>query len=99
MKSMDLDGNGFIDYSEFLTATINRDKIMSKQNLDLAFKTFDKDGSGKISLDEIMQIFQSSSNKVDDKSLFESLIKEADQNGDGEISFDEFKNLMNSLFS
>ncbi len=42
MKSIDLDGNGSIDYNEFLAATLNRSKIMSKQNLEAAFKTFDK---------------------------------------------------------
>ena len=57
MNCVDLDGNGTIDYNEFLAATLNRTKLMSKQNLEAAFKTFDKDGSGKISVDEIMSIF------------------------------------------
>ncbi len=42
MNSVDLDGNGTIDYNEFLAATMNRSKIMSKQNLEAAFKMFDK---------------------------------------------------------
>ena len=42
MKSVDLDGNGTIDYNEFLAATLNRTKILSKQNLEAAFKMFDK---------------------------------------------------------
>lgn len=42
MKSIDLDGNGTIDYNEFLAATLNRNKILSKQNLEAAFKTFDR---------------------------------------------------------
>jgi calcium-dependent protein kinase len=42
MNSVDLDGNGTIDYNEFLAATMNRTKIMSKQNLEAAFKMFDK---------------------------------------------------------
>ena len=37
MKSIDLDGNGIIDYNEFLNCTFNRDKIMSKDNLELTF--------------------------------------------------------------
>ena len=43
IKSVDLDGNGVIDYNEFLNCTMNRDKIISKKNLEYAFKTFDKD--------------------------------------------------------
>jgi calcium-dependent protein kinase len=42
MKSIDLDGNGYIDYNEFLAATMNRSKLLSKNNLEIAFKTFDK---------------------------------------------------------
>jgi Ca2+-binding EF-hand superfamily protein len=42
MQSIDLDGNGTIDYNEFLAATLNRSKLLSKQNLEAAFKTFDR---------------------------------------------------------
>ena len=99
MKSVDLDGNGSIDYNEFLTATMNREKILSKQNLELAFKTFDKDGSGTISVDEISQIFNQSTQNTVDKSVFEQILKEADENGDGEISLDEFKAIMTSFIN
>ncbi len=95
MDCVDLDQNGTIDYNEFLAATLNRTKLMSKHNLEAAFKTFDKDGSGKISVDEIMSIFNQTNT---DKSKFEEIIKEADQNGDGEISLDEFKILMSKFF-
>jgi calcium-dependent protein kinase len=96
MKSCDLDGNGYIDYNEFLSATMNREKILNKQNLELAFKTFDRDGSGKISVEEIQHIFNNTD--VSDKSIFENMVKELDQNGDGEISYDEFKDIMTKFF-
>jgi len=46
-KTIDLDGNGTIDYNEFVTATVDKTKLLSKQNLEATFKCFDKDGSGK----------------------------------------------------
>lgn len=97
MNSIDLDGNGFVDYSEFLTASMNKEKILSIQNLEAAFNAFDKDGSGKISVDEIQALFtQKESIK---KSVFEQILKQGDKNGDGELSFEEFKDLMISFFA
>ena len=97
IKSIDLDGNGVIDYHEFLNCTMNRDKILSKKNLEYAFKAFDKDGDGSISIDEIMSIFKKTSNNVD-KKVFEKMMKDADSNGDGAIEFEEFNNIMQKFF-
>jgi calcium-dependent protein kinase len=94
MKNVDLDGNGYIDYNEFLTVSINRDKVLMKENLECAFKAFDIDNSGNISLEELMALFK---NKTD-RSLFEKMIKDIDKNNDGEISFDEFKTIMTNFF-
>lgn len=51
----------------------------------MAFKMFDKDGSGKLSLSEIKEIF-GGVGKVTD-AVWMDLIKEADANGDGQISY------------
>ena len=59
INSIDLDGNGVIDYNEFLTCAMNKDKILKNDNLEICFKAFDSDNSGKISLDEISAIFNS----------------------------------------
>lgn len=96
MQSVDTDRNGTIDYNEFLTATMDKEKLTSKTNLELAFKSFDKDGSGKINLNEIKAIFNNSS--VKDDKVFQSMISDADNNDDGEISLEEFKALMLGFF-
>jgi calcium-dependent protein kinase len=54
-KEIDTDGNGAIDYSEFLMATMNEAQLLSQEKLKAAFKMFDKDGSGTISKDEIKE--------------------------------------------
>ena len=97
IKSIDLDGNGVIDYHEFLNCTMNREKILSKKNLQYAFNAFDKDGNGSISIDEIMSIFKKTSNNVD-KKVFEKMMKDADSNGDGSIEFEEFNSIMEKFF-
>ena len=101
ISSIDLDGNGVIDYNEFLTCTMNKEKILNNDNLEICFKAFDSDNSGKISLDEITSIFNSGDKENIDKEeleAFKKIIRDADENGDGEISFKEFKDLMRKFF-
>lgn len=42
MKSVDIDKNGCIDYSEFISATIDKRKLLSKERLKQAFALFDR---------------------------------------------------------
>ena len=99
IKSIDLDGNGVIDYNEFLACTMSKDKILRNENLELCFKAFDLDNSGKISLDEISSLFKRGSKGNEDVAAFQDMIKAADENGDGEISLEEFKDIMKKFFS
>ena len=99
IKSIDLDGNGVIDYNEFLACSMHKDKILRNENLRLCFNEFDTDGSGKISIDEISNIFKKGEqDNKDDIEAFKKMIKDADENGDGEISFEEFQDIMNKFF-
>ena len=99
LKSIDLDGNGVIDYNEFLSCTVNKDKILRNENLELCFKAFDLDNSGKINLEEIYSIFKRGSKQGDDLEVFKEMLNNADENGDGEISLEEFKDIMKKFFS
>lgn len=106
MDCCDLDKNGNIDYNEFLAFSLNRTKLLSKNNIEAAFKTFDKvhimviiqDGSGKISVNEIMEIFRISGQESE-REVFENLIKESDTNGDGELSLKEFIEMMEKFIN
>lgn len=37
MKSLDKDGNGVIDYTEFITGAIDKAALLNKKNLQAAF--------------------------------------------------------------
>mmetsp|Transcript_41334 Transcript_41334/g.62977 ORF Transcript_41334/g.62977 Transcript_41334/m.62977 type:complete len:174 (+) Transcript_41334:1201-1722(+) len=89
---VDSDNNGSIDYSEFIVATMNEKNLLSNNKLQTAFKMFDKDGGGSISIDEIKQVL--SFGKSLDEKVVEEIIKQVDENGDGEISFEEFAQMM-----
>ena len=55
-KKIDLDGNGTIDYTEFVMATIEEKNLITTERLKMAFKKFDKDNSGALSADEIKEV-------------------------------------------
>lgn len=92
MREVDVDSNGFIEYSEFVMATMNRENLLSKENLDNAFCMFDSDGSGTISAEELKKIL--GGDVVAAEGVWAELIRTVDQNGDGEIDFKEFKEMM-----
>lgn len=54
--AVDIDQSGFIDYTEFLVASANQKSLLSDARLKAAFKMFDKDGSGKITPEEIRAV-------------------------------------------
>ena len=95
MRRVDTDGSGFIDYTEFVVATMNKKKLLSKANLETVFKAFDKDGSGSISTDEL-KLMLGGSNLRDD--LWSELIDEVDEDKNGEVDLKEFTNMMLKKF-
>lgn len=91
IEQCDTDGNGFISYSEFLTAAVNWEKVLSKDKLKRAFEKFDKNKDGKISLQELEETI--GNEQLNNTKLLE-ILKEADSKGDGEIDLEEFSSMM-----
>ncbi len=87
-SNLDLDGSGLISYDEFLSAMISSKKIITDERLATAFKMFDKDNSGKLSVHEIINVFGG------DVESWKKVIAEIDLNQDGEVDFNEFKIMM-----
>ena len=87
-NSLDLDGSGKISYDEFLSAMISSKKVVTEERLEKAFKMFDKDNSGKLSVKEIRNVFGGT------EEQWKHVINEVDLNNDGEVDFGEFKIMM-----
>ena len=51
----DADGNGTIDYGEFIAATMHINRLDREEHLYSAFQHFDKDNSGYITMEELEQ--------------------------------------------
>lgn len=71
-----MDNSGTIDYGEFIAATIHLNKLEREEHLVAAFRYFDKDGSGYITIDELQQACVEH-NMTD--VFLEDVIKEVDQ--------------------
>ena len=50
VKDIDLDGDGLIDYHEFISAAIDKKSLFTTENIDYIFNTIDSDGTGLITL-------------------------------------------------
>ena len=96
MKQVDFNGSGEIEYSEFISATLNRQQLLSRERLQIAFESFDLDGNGTISADELKQVLGKFHNY--DEGVWENIISEVDLNGDGVIDLSEFTKMMLSSF-
>lgn len=50
MIQADVDGNGTIDYTEFIAATMHKNRMEKEDHLYTAFEYFDTDGSGYVNI-------------------------------------------------
>lgn len=78
-----------IDYEEFVAAALNEKEYDREDVCWAAFRQFDLDGSGKISLEELSAMV-GSGNEEEVRELMQSV----DEDGDGEIDFKEFMDMM-----
>jgi centrin-3 len=94
MKEYDREGAGQIEYHDFLeimtTKISERDPV---EEILKAFKLFDEDNSGKISLRNLRRVARELGENLSDDEL-QAMIDEFDKDGDGEISEQEFLNIM-----
>lgn len=101
LAKVDLDNSGTISVVEFLFAifrtkgesflmecTLNQFLKNTKLTLLIsAFKQYDQNNSGFISVSELSSFFEAHGGAVDD---VDALVKGADFNGDGKIDYNEF---------
>ena len=95
---IDVDGSGFIDYSSWVVATINKEKLLTKEKLLAAFNLFDKDNGGSISADEVKEVLCHGQDDFED-GVWDKIINEIDQDGNGEIDFEEFCDMFDKMIN
>ena len=80
-----------INYSEFITAAIQIDEVLSEQQLWTLFKKFDVDNTDFITTENLKTAFQRQGrNRISQREIDE-IIQLHDREKNGKIDFNEFK--------
>ena len=94
-KSMDIDFNNNIDYTEFLAANLDESIFLKEEKLKEAFRHFDINDTGAIKKEDLIKVLKL--DDVEDKNkIVTSIIEENDFDKDGKINFNDFMKVMQS---
>ncbi|XP_016101716.1 guanylyl cyclase-activating protein 3-like [Sinocyclocheilus grahami] len=93
--TFDMDGDGYIDFVEYIAAVSLLLKGEINQKLKWYFKLFDQDGNGKIDRDEMETIFKAiqditRSYDIPPDDIVSLIYERIDVNNEGELTLEEF---------
>jgi calcium-dependent protein kinase len=93
IENIDYLGNGEINYSEFLAATVHSKLQISEEHMWTVFNKFDTDNTGYISDKNLVEVMEKIGKPMTIEEVRE-MIDEVDYKNDGRVSFEEFKAMM-----
>ena len=90
VEEIDDDGSGSIEFSEFLQLMRRRMRDTdTEEEMVEAFKVFDRDGNGLISMQELRLVMKQIGENLTDRE-YTDIIAAGDKDNDGFLNFDEF---------
>ena len=97
IEDIDEDGSGLLEFAEFCQLAakflVEEDEEALKKELKEAFRIYDKEQLGYISIETLKEILRELDNKLTEEDL-DSIIEEVDEDGSGTLDFDEFMDMM-----
>eukprot|EP00929_Paragymnodinium_shiwhaense_P004090 TRINITY_DN10481_c0_g1_i1.p1 TRINITY_DN10481_c0_g1~~TRINITY_DN10481_c0_g1_i1.p1 ORF type:complete len:300 (+),score=81.33 TRINITY_DN10481_c0_g1_i1:1072-1971(+) len=94
VDTVDMNHDGFVQYSEFVASLLHTQAKLVEDVIMHAFKVFDTNDDGRISVDELRTMLIGSGPLVailPDGKTVQQVLEEVDTSGDGLISADEFR--------
>ncbi|KAK9169878.1 hypothetical protein Syun_002018 [Stephania yunnanensis] len=94
IEAADADGDGTLDYGEFVAVSIHLKKIGDDdEHLRKAFSFFDLDQSGYIEIEELRSGLAAEVDP-DNNEVVDAIMRDVDTDKDGRISYEEFATMM-----
>ena len=93
IKELDYAKDQRISYSEFIAASIDVSKFLTKEKLSALFSTFDVDNSGSITAKNLKDGFSKFNRDITDHEI-EDIMKKHDIEKNGVINQHEFEQMM-----
>ncbi|XP_077210312.1 calcium-dependent protein kinase 20-like isoform X2 [Tasmannia lanceolata] len=93
MEVADVDGNGTLDYGEFVAVSIHLRKMGNDEHLRKAFVYFDRNQTGYIEIDELTDCLADDLGS-NSEEVINAIIRDVDTDKDGRISYEEFAAMM-----
>ncbi|KAJ1686124.1 hypothetical protein LUZ63_017514 [Rhynchospora breviuscula] len=98
IDKIDVNGDGCVDIDEFgaLYTAIMDEQQDEEEDIMEAFKVFDQNGDGFITVEELRSVLISLGLKGRTLEDCKQMISKVDKDGDGMVNFKEFKQMMRS---
>lgn len=94
-READDDGNGIIDFPEFLTIMARKEKeLCSVDEIKDACRTIDQDGNGLISAAELRHVMTTMGERLTTEEVDEMMNETGIDDGDYQVNYDEFVRMM-----
>lgn len=93
MEAADVDGDGALNYGEFVAVSVHLRRMANDEHLHKAFAFFDQNQSGYIEIEELRNAL---TDEVDSNSeeVISAIMHDVDTDKDGKISYEEFAAMM-----
>ncbi|XP_034654472.1 neo-calmodulin-like [Drosophila subobscura] len=90
IEEVDADSSGSIEFVEFLQMMAKKYQVLNlDESVMAAFRVFDSDEDGYITVQEMRSVIDSLGQKMSDQE-FDDMFRVADRDNDGQLSFAEF---------